>query len=85
MIAKYYVSFLFIVQLTSYTHTHTQSLGQTGKVVKVLPSGDVQVGVGDRRWVYCPSCLQPVAGQEISNQDTKGEDLTTHDSRAPEG
>ena len=42
----------------------TQSLGQPGKVVKVLPSGDVQVAVKGRRWVFSPSCLQPAPGEQ---------------------
>jgi E3 ubiquitin-protein ligase mind-bomb len=41
-----------------------ESLGQPGKVVKVLPSGDVQVAVKGRRWVFSPSCLQPAPGEQ---------------------
>ena len=59
---------------TPHTHAHThptQSLGQTGKVAKVLPSKDVQVTVGERRWVFNPSCLLPATPTEESSPQSE--------------
>ncbi len=41
-----------------------QTLGQIGRVVKRLPSGDYQVAVCGRRWVYGPQCLQAAPGED---------------------
>lgn len=50
---------------------HTQSLGHLGKVVKVLPSDDVQVAVAGRRWVFSPFCLKPAPGEQPNQESSE--------------
>ncbi|XP_022104151.1 E3 ubiquitin-protein ligase MIB2-like isoform X2 [Acanthaster planci] len=36
------------------------TLGKTGKVIKVYPDGDLRVSIGDHTWTFNPSCVSPV-------------------------
>ena len=40
-----------------------QSLGQLGVVLKVMPSDDVRLATGGRKWTMNPLCLLPAPGE----------------------
>ncbi|XP_038075224.1 E3 ubiquitin-protein ligase MIB2-like isoform X1 [Patiria miniata] len=37
-----------------------ETLGKTGKVIKVYPDGDLRVSISDHAWTFNPSCVSPV-------------------------
>jgi len=52
----------------------TASLGQFGRVVNVLPNGDVHVSVAGMRWTFNPDCLKPAPGENPSTHLDTNED-----------
>ena len=52
-------------------HSHFQSLGQVGRVIKVQANGDVRVAVNGRRWVLNPHCMVP-APKQVPQEDISG-------------
>ena len=43
-----------------------QFLGETGRVIQVIPGGDVLLAVKGRTWVFNPLCLTPVEEGETT-------------------
>ena len=53
----------------THTHTHTQSLGQLGRVERLLRDGAVVAVVNKRRWALNANCFIPVPGEELDEEE----------------
>ena len=49
----------------------TQSLGQLGRVERLLDDGSVAVVVNGRRWILDPRCLVPVPGEQPQDEGSE--------------
>ena len=54
-----------------YLYHYMQSLGQLGRVVRVVSNAaqDVKVSVAGRRWTFNSACLKPAPGENPASSD----------------